>query len=157
MRSAFLLPAAALCACSLFAVDANAASTPTDLVPAASPTGALAVIAPASASSGGVVAQSASSESVTVSAYTRTVVGCVNRKTGHVRRDRRFDKVVSTVVTSKAGSQSVRLPVPSIAGKLSCRSSERLKRLRISYTDVAAKSATGQAVLIDASFLNSET
>jgi hypothetical protein len=156
MRRAFITTGAALCACSLLAADASGASSPTNLLPTASPNNAVAVIAPASAGEGGVVAQAATAEQVTVSAYTRSVFACISRSTGRHRIERRVDRIVSTVVTSGASAQTVRLPTPRVSAPLTCRSSEIRRRVRLSYTDITARSATGEAELLDASFLNNQ-
>jgi hypothetical protein len=156
MRRAFITTGTALCACSLLAADASGASNVTNLLPTASPNNAVAVIAPVSAGEGGVVAQAATAEQVTVTAYTRSVFACISKRTGRHRIERRVDRIVSTVVTSGASAQTVTLPTPRVSAPMTCRKSEVRRRVRLSYTDLRARSATGTNELLDASFLDNQ-
>jgi hypothetical protein len=82
---------------------------------------------------------------VTVTAYTRSRFACIRRKTGKQRGSTRtFDAGVESAETAVANEPTnVLLSPPPRPSEMTCRKGERVKRLRISYTDIVARNSLG--------------
>ena len=141
MRLRVAIAGSLVAACCAFPAAASADVTIVDAIPPDGPsTDALVIVTDS------VPGQ------ITVTGYTRARYACIKRKTGKQRgATRTFDAVVASVGTAAANQPTnILLSPPPQPAEMTCQSGERVKRLRISYTDIVARNSVGQATSLAA-------
>jgi hypothetical protein len=92
-----------------------------------------------------IVVTDSTATQFTVTAYTRSRYACIKNKTGKQRgATRTFDALVAGVASGAANEPTtVTLSPPPTPAAMTCRSGERVKRLRTSFTDITARNSAG--------------